>query len=115
MKFSVKNLGTAKYCARIEFLQDQETISLIQKGYLDDILRHFGMFESKPIGTPLDPGTKLRRNRDFDTRSGTLLYRKLVGAMIYLVMSTRPDIAHAVSYLSQYNDCYDSTHWSGAC
>lgn len=33
---------------------------------------------------------------------------------MYLAVCTRPDIAHAVSYLSQYNDCHDSSHWSAA-
>jgi len=33
---------------------------------------------------------------------------------MYLATSTRPDIAHAVSYLSQFNSCYDVTHWTAA-
>lgn len=31
---------------------------------------------------------------------------------MYLSIGTRPDIAHAVSIVSQFNDCHNETHWS---
>jgi len=33
---------------------------------------------------------------------------------MYLAVSTRPDIAHAVSYLSQFNEDFDKDHWTAA-
>ena len=33
---------------------------------------------------------------------------------MYLAVATRPDIAHVVSALSQYNDRHTETHWSAA-
>jgi len=60
-KFNVKNLGIAKYCLGIEFSQDRGTISMTQRGYVNDLLNRFGMSESKPVGTPLDPGVKLKK------------------------------------------------------
>ncbi|KMQ86503.1 retrovirus-related pol polyprotein from transposon tnt 1-94 [Lasius niger] len=33
---------------------------------------------------------------------------------MYLSVCTRPDISFAVSYLSQFNDCYGETHWKAA-
>jgi len=62
-KFNVKNLGIAKYCLGIEFSQDRGTISMTQRGYVNDLLNRFGMSESKPVGTPLDPGVKLKKKR----------------------------------------------------
>ncbi|XP_067207870.1 uncharacterized protein [Linepithema humile] len=85
-----------------------------QRGYLNDILSRFGMSESKSVKTPLDVGVKLKRNEDITQQDVNLPYRELVGALMYLAVCTRPDIAHAVSYLSQYNNCYDSSHWSVA-
>lgn len=32
-------------------------------------------------------------------------YQQLIGNLMYLVVLTRPDIAYAVSFLSQYNNC----------
>lgn len=44
----------------------------------------------------------------------TVPYRELVGSLMYIAMGSRPDIAHAISYLSCYNDCYRHVHWTAA-
>ncbi|XP_039305154.1 secreted RxLR effector protein 161-like [Solenopsis invicta] len=33
---------------------------------------------------------------------------------MYLAVCTRPDIAYAVNYLSQYNNCFQKEHWIAA-
>ena len=33
---------------------------------------------------------------------------------MYLSVCTRPDITHAVNYLSQFNNCYQEQHWRAA-
>jgi len=43
-----------------------------------------------------------------------LPYRELVGALNYLAVATRPDISFVCSYLGQFNNCYDRTHWTAA-
>lgn len=43
-----------------------------------------------------------------------LPYQNLIGSLMYLAVSTRPDIAHAVSVLSQFNACYGKQHWAAA-
>lgn len=114
--FDIKNLGNVNYCLGIEFANTRDGIKMNQKGYLNDILERFGMIDAKPVSTPIEPGTKLKRNDDklIIEKFKNLPYRELVGALMYLAVCTRPDISHAVSYLSQFNSCYDSTHWSAA-
>lgn len=68
----------------------------------------------------MEPGTKLRR-ADLSTltqiereKIAWIPYRKLVGGLLWLAISTRPNIQYAVQQLSQYLDCYTQTHWHAA-
>jgi len=72
------------------------------------------MFESKPVVTPLDLGTRLIRNEPITDEDEIFFFRELIRALTYLAVSTRPDIAYAVSHLGQFNNCYASDHWQAA-
>lgn len=41
-------------------------------------------------------------------------YRSLIGSLMYLAISTRPDIAYAVQQLCKFMDCYGTVHWEAA-
>ena len=41
-------------------------------------------------------------------------YRKLIGALLYISSSTRPDVSHSVNYLSRYQNFYNETHFKYA-
>lgn len=113
-EFKIKDLGRAAYCLGIQFKHEQNKFSLSQKGYILDLLTKFGMSDCKPISTPLDPNIKLYIAKNVSKEDAQLPYRELVGSLTYLAVATRPDICHAVNYLSQYNNCYDSSHWTAA-
>lgn len=69
------------------------------------------MAESKPVSTPMDINVKLvKGNKGAGVEVSKLSHREFIGALSYLAVFTRPDIAFAVSSLSQYNGCYDQSH-----
>jgi hypothetical protein len=72
------------------------------------------MSECKPVGTPVDLGTKLKRKGEQTEEDLKFPYRKLVGALTYLAATTRPDISFSVSCLGQFNNCYKEEHWKAA-
>ena len=41
-------------------------------------------------------------------------YRNLIGALLYIISSTRPDISYSVKYLSRYQNSYNETNWKYA-
>lgn len=41
-------------------------------------------------------------------------FRELLGFLMYLSVCTRPDITFAVNQLSQFNNCYNDSHWMAA-
>jgi hypothetical protein len=38
-------------------------------------------------------------------------YQELMGCLVYIAVTSRPDIAFVCSALSQFNSCYQDEHW----
>ncbi|KAK3004629.1 hypothetical protein RJ639_019506 [Escallonia herrerae] len=70
-----------------------------QRKYVLDLLKETGMSGCRPVETPIDPNQKLGDNEG--DLINTSRYQKLVGKLIYLSYTT-PDIAFAVSLVSQF-------------
>lgn len=110
--FDIKDLGEAHYSLGIEIKRGKDYIKLSQTGYINEIIRRFGMENSNSVQTPTDPNGKLGQNTDSkDKESERRSYRELVGALNYLAVGIRPDIAYIVSSLSQFNSCHGKQYW----
>lgn len=107
---SVKDLGNLEYCLGIEFTLGNGEVKLCQKGYIQKLLERFNIVEANPVQTPLKPGMALVKEKS-ETQSKQHPYRELVGSLMYLAVVTRPDINFAVSYLSQFNNCYGTNDY----
>lgn len=94
---------------RITRNKKEGTITLDQEEYIQEILNKYNMEDSNGIKSPMEIGLKLDKNND--KIDDNLPYQSLVGALMYLVQGTRPDIAYPVHYLSKFNKYYGLTHW----
>jgi hypothetical protein len=114
--FDMKDLGEIGICLGIEFEKDKENrVHLNQSLYVEKILDKYGMSDCKPVKTPMDSLVKLEKPKDIKKDiMRQYPYQNLVGALMYLSVSTRPDITYAVNYLSQFNTNYDVEHWKAA-
>ena len=65
-----------------------------------DLLTEIGMLACKPVDTPMEMNHKLGETEN-QTLAGKGCYQRLVGKLIYL-SHTRPNIAYAVSVVSQF-------------
>ena len=108
--FEIRNLGNLHYCLGIKFQKENNKMKLSQEKYIEDVLKKFDMSECKPVATPMETGLKLTKT----TIEELYPYQNLIGSLMYLSVATRPDIAHAVSYLSQFNTCFGKEHWIAA-
>ena len=66
------------------------------------------MADCKPISTPMQPNTRLTRAQSPQTPEEvqfmkSVHYLAVVGALMYLATTTRPDIAYTVGYLARFN------------
>ena len=98
-EFEVKDLGALRYFLGMEFARSKKGISICQRKYTSHLLEETGMLGCKPSKTPIELGNKAKmlEGGPVDKES----YQRLVGKVIYL-SHTRPDIAFAVSLVSQY-------------
>lgn len=114
-EFQLKNKGEVGYCIGVEFHLNDDSIKIHQRSYILDTLSHFGMSDSNPTATPMEAGVKLTTpTGNIDEETAKLPYRELIGTLMYLATATRPDIAHAVSCLSQFLTKYSREHWNAA-
>ncbi|CAH1371705.1 unnamed protein product, partial [Tenebrio molitor] len=88
---------------------NDHSVFIGQDGYTMKILKRFEMVNSNPVATPCE------RNI-WDVKSPTLdravPFREAVGSLMYLATATRPDIAYAVSLVSEHLENPKQQHWT---
>jgi hypothetical protein len=104
---------------KVERNRPARTISISQEAFIDSILARFGLVDATPITTPLTPGTRLSSADcpSTDQQRNDMLgkpYRELVGALQWLALATRPDIAYTASSLARFGRDPGPAHWDAA-
>ena len=100
------------YFLGIEVIWTDDGIWLMQRKYVLDMLKKFGMTGCKPIATPIEQNAKLRADSGEPLENPTL-YRQIVGSLIYATL-TRPDMSHDVGVLSQFMQVPRKPHLDAA-
>jgi len=98
--FKMKDLGEADVILGIKLIKTKSDFSLSQSHYIEKVLKKFNSFDVVPVRTPYDPSIHLKKNRGPSVSQ--IEYAKIIGSVIFLMNSTRPDITYAVSRLSRY-------------
>src|SRR5664279_2473848 len=117
--FSMKDLGEAAYILGIRIYRDRSSrlIGLSQSTYLDKVLKKFRMDESKKGFLPMLQGKTLSKAQSPDTadereKMNNIPYASAIGSIMYAMLCTRPDVAHAVSLTSRYQSDLGVEHWT---
>jgi hypothetical protein len=108
--FDMTDLGLLHYCLGIEVWQQPNKIFISQTKYASKLLEKFRMEDCNPNKTPMEVNLKLSKDDESEVVN-ELLYRQLVGGLIYLT-TTRPDITFVVGMLSRFLNCPRETHWN---
>ena len=93
-------LGDLTYFLGLQVQQKKDGIFLSQTKYLKNILKKYGMEDSKPVCTPMVIGCSLSSN-DESTAVHQPTYRFMIGSLLNLI-GTRPDIMHAVGIVGRF-------------
>ena len=107
--FPMKDMGEAEVILGIRIKHENKGIAITQSHYIEKVLKKFNYFDCSPVSTPYDPSVKLMPN------SGEVVsqleYSKAIGCLMYVMTSTRPDIAYAIGKLSRFTSNPSAQHW----
>jgi transposase InsO family protein len=117
--FHMKDLGEASYVLGLQIRRDRDShsLSISQSLYIQKLLNRFGMANCDTVSTPLDNHVVLSKSQAPATPAAKeqmkrVPYQSAVGALMWCMIASRPDICFAVTALSQFNNCYGPTHWT---
>ena len=113
-EFDIKELGKLGYFLGMKVVQDEgsQSIWIGQPAYAENLLNKHGMQDSKPTGTPVDVNCKLQPATNQADQINQTEYQSAIGSLMYLAVSTRPDIAFTVNNLARFNSNSQKEHWT---
>ena len=116
--FKLHDLGPTSFLLGVHIQRDRakHTLTISQKQYITDVLERFGLGTCSTVSTPLPEGHKLSKDMSPKTPEEMaemkgIPYSPLVGALMYLAVATRPDIAYSVGVLARFSANPGIAHW----
>ncbi|UYV62645.1 hypothetical protein LAZ67_2001397 [Cordylochernes scorpioides] len=116
--FEIKTF-TADYFLGLQIYRDRTTkmLFLHQTSYIERTREHYNLLDIKLQSVPSDPYSKLTKemcpkdDQEIEEMN-KIPYRQTIGSLMYLMTGTRPDIAYAVSRVSQFMNNPGPSHWT---
>ena len=89
-------------------------ITIDQCNYLEKVLTRFQLTDAKPAITPLPTSWEPKANTGKAMVAEITCYQSIIGSLLYLMIGTGPDIAFAVTHLSQFSTNPTKDHYKAA-
>jgi hypothetical protein len=113
-QYVMEDLGTLKHYLGITIDIHDDHIKLHQRSYAKEVISRFNHLISdkkrkNDVKTPLPPGIKLTKESSTSETvkqreyTKNFPYQSVIGAIMYLAVHTRPDLAYTVNLLSRFN------------
>ncbi|KAJ0805682.1 putative RNA-directed DNA polymerase [Helianthus annuus] len=117
-EFEMKDFGAANQILGMSIFRNKEdgSLTLPQEKYIENVLEKFSLNDAKIRSTPLGSHFKLSKvqspKSDEDKeKMAKVPYVSTVGSLMYAMVCTRPDIAHAVGIVSRFMSNPGREHW----
>jgi hypothetical protein len=114
----MKDLGASKKILGMIITRDRKNrkLTLPQGEYTEKVLERFRMQNTKQDSTPLAIHLKLTKEMCPKTQEeieymSRVPYSSTIGSLMYAMVCTRPDIAHAVGVVRRYMNNLGKEHW----
>ena len=92
--------GKAGCFLGLEIKKQENGLKISQQGYATRILERFRFLDCKAVSTPLLKNSQISTaGKESETTS--FPYRQAIGALMYLMLGARPDLAFSIRFLSR--------------
>uniref|UniRef100_T1IJJ7 MBD domain-containing protein n=1 Tax=Strigamia maritima TaxID=126957 RepID=T1IJJ7_STRMM len=88
---------------------ENNQLKLYQTNFIDKLAEKYAVVRNNLIKVPVSVGTTLGDCKDAETNT-EFPFRNLVGSLMFLATSTRPDILYSTIFLSQFNNKHSLKH-----
>jgi hypothetical protein len=107
-EFEMSMMGELNFFLGLQIKQMEDGIFFNQSKYIKEMLKKFGLEESKPMKTPMSSDTKLTKEEAGESVDSTK-YRGMIGSLLYLTAS-RPDIMFSVCLCARFQEDLKTSH-----
>ncbi|GJR47744.1 uncharacterized mitochondrial protein-like protein [Tanacetum coccineum] len=107
-EFEMSMMGELNFFLGLQIKQMEDGIFFNQSKYIKEMLKKFGLEESKPMKTPMFSDTKLKKDKECDSVDSTK-YRGMRGSLLYLTASI-PDIMFSVCLCARFQEDPKTSH-----
>lgn len=108
--FKAKDLGEVQNFLGMKIIRGEDNMKIEQTQFIEKLLKNFDMQSCKNKYTPMEKGFLVdEKNEVIDVP-----YRQLIGGLMYLSTTSRPDITYSLSYLSRYLDKPTAEAWKAS-
>ena len=101
-RWEMTDAGEPQFMLGLKITRNRQRhqIMLSQSAYIDTLLLRFGQSKARTVITPLETSKKLSTKGE-PCQEGIQRYQQLVGGLMWASITTRPDLAFAVSALGR--------------
>ncbi|GJS99935.1 retrovirus-related pol polyprotein from transposon TNT 1-94 [Tanacetum coccineum] len=107
-EFEMSMMGELNFFLGLQIKQMEDGIFFNQSKYIKEMLKKFGLEDSKPMKTPMSSDTKLMKDEECESVDSTK-YRGMIGSLLYLTAS-RPDIMFSVYLCARFQEAPKTSH-----
>lgn len=101
-------IGELNFFLGLQINQSDRGIFISQSKYIKELLKKFGLENSKPVCTPMTTRCKLTKE-DKSPKVDASQYRSTIGGLSYLI-ATRPDIIYVVCLATKFQQELRESH-----
>nr|GEU59592.1 uncharacterized mitochondrial protein AtMg00810-like [Tanacetum cinerariifolium] len=107
-EFKMSIMGELNFFLRLQIKKIEDGIFFKQSKYIKEMLKKFGLEDSKPTKTPMSTEIKLTKDDEADSVDSSK-YQGMIRSLLYLTIS-RPDIMFSAYLSARFQENPKTTH-----